>query len=501
MSPPDYIIAPYRQYYECKQCGSITLVSDPVGLRENRRYAVDLLSRIANKAPIKGCVRGLKLRSGQAYYRILDFITRRCRTYSGNVDRALIDGRLRLPADLSVECDTQSYQLNWISRMDRRNVELSAYCTVDSASGFVFGIHSNFDGRVDPFEINTESLERGDGDADEPYRKYSQYWLVGDELSAGRRLGKRDRSVRVDVMTRVEELYADASTRKDVENVELQGLHTDFVTPVLSNGLQVHLPYTAYAHWMILHRIFTGAGVEKIQFNSDIDSMSRAAFLAAFADEIKRGDAHAFFVNYTKYQTIDERRRILKDVVRRMAEFRNAAPGRHDWSKKRLAREMMKAYIAEREEHGTWADEWVIHPLPMINEPNKAMSWLTPDPDMDEDRSADLFLRASLARVDNVFMKTRRLFNALERPIGTSSSHNRVWHGYAPYNPRMLAKYLTIFRAVHNFVFVGKKDGRTPAMRLGFAKKPLDFEDILWPGQRVPRPKRARRRGKKAIAA
>ena len=65
----------------------------------------------------------------------------------------------------------------------------------------------------------------------------------------------------------------------------------------------------------------------------------------------------------------------------------------------------------------------------------------------------------------------------------------------------MLAKYLTTFRAVHNFVFVGKKDGRTPAMRLGFAKKPLDFEDILWPGQRVPRPKRARRRGKKAIVA
>ena len=65
----------------------------------------------------------------------------------------------------------------------------------------------------------------------------------------------------------------------------------------------------------------------------------------------------------------------------------------------------------------------------------------------------------------------------------------------------MLTKYSKIFRPVHSFVFVGKKDGRTPAMRLGFAKKPLDFEDILWPGQRVPRPKQARRRGKKAIAA
>ena len=94
----------------------------------------------------------------------------------------------------------------------------------------------------------------------------------------------------------------------------------------------------------------------------------------------------------------------------------------------------MKEYLETAEEHGDWHDEWVTHPHPTINEPHKAMSWMTPDPYLDKDRIADLFLRASLARVDNVFMKSRRLCNAMERPIGTSSSHNRVWHGYAPYN-------------------------------------------------------------------
>ena len=39
------------------------------------------------------------------------------------------------------------------------------------------------------------------------------------------------------------------------------------------------------------------------------------------------------------------------------------------WSKNKLAREMMKEYIAGREKHGKWDDEWVIHPLPIINEP------------------------------------------------------------------------------------------------------------------------------------
>ena len=180
------------QYYECKECRSITLVSDPVRLRGNERFAVGLLSRLANKSPAKGCIRGLGLKSGQAYYRILDFLVRRCRSYSGRVDRALIDGRLHLPADLKVECDTQTYQMNWVSRMDRRNVELSTYCTVDSDSGFIFGLHSNFDGRVDPFKVNMEYLQRGESDVPEPYRKYSQYWLVGDEIHAGRRFAISD---------------------------------------------------------------------------------------------------------------------------------------------------------------------------------------------------------------------------------------------------------------------------------------------------------------------
>ena len=76
----------------------------------------------------------------------------------------------------------------------------------------------------------------------------------------------------------------------------------------------------------------------------------------------------------------------------------------------------------------------------------------------------------------------------LERPIGTSSTHNKVWHGDAPYNPALVEKYLTIFRAVNNFVFAGD-DGMTPALRLGFTREPLGFEDLLLPGQRVPRPR------------
>ena len=134
-----------------------------------------------------------------------------------------------------------------------------------------------------------------------------------------------------------------------------------------------------------------------------------------------------------------------------------------------------------------------MHAIPTINEPQKAVCWLTPRDGVDDIRKADMHLRSGLGRIDNVFLKTRRLVNALERPIGTSSSHNKVWHGYQPYNPAMVQKYLTIFRTVNNFIHVGT-DGKTPAMRLGLTKKPLRYERILWPGEGRP-PKRAKRSG------
>ena len=77
-----------------------------------------------------------------------------------------------------------------------------------------------------------------------------------------------------------------------------------------------------------------------------------------------------------------------------------------------------------------------------MSEPHKAMCWLTPDATLDEDAVAEMKLRCRLARVDDMFQLTRRFFNAFERPLGTSSGQNTVWHGYQPYNPAMIEKYL-----------------------------------------------------------
>ena len=493
-------VAGDRQRYECKGCNSKILPCGQSRLHDdNRRLAADVFSRIANKSPVRGTVRGSGLASTRTYYSVLEFIHDRCRDYSGAVDRAMMDGKLRLPTDMNIESDSQIYTLNWPSRLDRRNIELSCYCTVDADSRFILGMHSNFDGNVDPFAVNRESALNGDMDRQEPFRKYAQYWLAGDELKAGRALGRKFTILREELNRQIQDIYAAAATREDVENIELQDMDPGFCTPTLRGGLQVHLPYTVYAHWFMLHRLLTGAGVETLQANMDIDSMSRAAFLCAYEDEVRRGDAHGFFVRYTKYLTVDKRRNVMEESRRRRAAFKKTLPEERRRDPQAVSRAMMQAQFDQGTVYGKWKDVWYDHPLPAMNEPHKAVCSLTPLDGVPADRKADLFLRAGIPHIDNVFQITRRLINAFERPIGTSSGHNAVWHGYAPYNPSMVQTYLTIARAVNNFILVGK-DGRTPAMRLGIIKKPLRYEDILWPGQPVPRPKRSQRKGMKAAA-
>ena len=492
--------AGYGQRYQCKGCGSRVVLSRPVRLHDgSRRMAVDIFSRIANKSPVRGTVRGSGLESTASYYDILTFIRDRCQAYSGAVDRALIDGKLRLPASMNIESDNQVYTLNWPSRLDRRNMDLSCYCSVDAGSRFILGMHSNYDDRVDPFVINQDAALNGDMDRQEPFRKYAQYWLAGDELKAGRALAEKHRIKRSELNQQIQAIYAAAVTRSDVENIELQDMDPGLCTPFLSNGMQVHLPYTVYAHWFLLRRLLQGAGVRQVQASMDIDSMSRAAFLCAFAEEVRRGEAHGFFVRYSKYFTVDQRRRIMEESRRHRAAFRNTLPEEVRRDSQAVSRAMMQAQFDDGTVYGKWKDVWYDHPLPTMNEPNKAVCALTPLDGVPDEHKADLFLQAGLARIDNVFQITRRLFNAFERPLGTPSAQMSMWNGYAPYNPAMVRTYLTIFRVVNNFILVGD-DGRTPAMRLGITKKPLDYEDILWAGQRVPRPKRSRRKGMKAAA-
>jgi hypothetical protein len=107
------------------------------------------------------------------------------------------------------------------------------------------------------------------------------------------------------------------------------------------------------------------------------------------------------------------------------------------------------------------------------------VAFLTDLGDYGEEHKAWLYNKASMHGVDSFFNQVRRRLSLLERPIHSKSNNGRIWNGYSPYNPGNVAKVLDIMRTVHNYILIGR-DGKTPAVRLGLAQAPLDYEDIIY---------------------
>ena len=473
----------------CKNCGTRFLIGlPPPRIHPHNRYLGSaIFSRVVNKSPVRRTLQGAGMTGKpRLYYDILKFIQRRCNHLIGGLERGMLRGKVPLPANLHLVTDLQQYQLNWTDRLDKRNPMFSAVCTVDRDSRYIFGLHANYDPNVDSFAIAKESAERGDIERPEAFRRHARLWLPGDELKGGRAAGERiglDRAR--EIQRQLTEIYASAVSREDVEDREFQEMHPGLHNPQAGKGMQVHVPYTVYAHFFLVRQILSGAGVKKVEYSMDCESLLRGAFLSAWCDEVKQGTAHGLYVRHAKYRTVTEREAAKKEARMRLKVFQDTLPEdrRHE-----AALLMMMQNFEAATAYGKWQDRWFHHPLPTMNEPEKAVCWLTQrDDEFDSRTVAGMAMRAGLGPVDNVFQLTRRFMNALERPIGTSSGYNTVWHGYAPYNPAMLQQYLDLFRTAHNFCHTGD-DKKTPAMRLGLAEQPLSYDDVLWPGQIPPAP-------------
>ena len=490
-----YYKTPENPIYRCKACGRRVHVSARVARihARNRSLAADVFSRLANRAPVRRTVKGAGLNSCKDYYRILDFIHRRCREMNGAFTRSFLTGERRLPAAMNVAIDSQSLMVNWPSRVQRRTVEMTSCCSVDSASRFILELDVNHDPRFDPFDVNYESAELGDLTRKEAFRRYARFWLAGDEMRSGRTGQRRmGRAAAEQAVGDIQDAFRAANAYADVAEMEIVPGQGPLRDTMLRSGMLVKTGYRTLGHMFVLREILQSAGVERLQLSMDEHLSTIASFMCAFRELIAEGAAHGFLVRYDKDCSNDERERIFKEVWRRMRRFARVR-SLEGMDRDELGFEMIRTALRADglPEHG-----WLRHPLPTKQEPNKEVRWITEHPDTDLDDKARLYLGASLGRVDNVFELTRRFMSALERPFYTpSGGWNQVWYGYAPYEPDNVRKYLDIFRVVNNFIHTGK-DGATPAMRLGFADRPLEYADILWPGERIPRPKRRRRKGR-----
>lgn len=82
--------------------------------------------------------------------------------------------------------------------------------------------------------------------------------------------------------------------------------------------------------------------------------MSRAAFLCAFKEEVMSGHAHAFYVKYSKFKSLDQRKRAKKAAAITFNKFRESLL---EERKKYAGRLMMLESIRRCETFGNLKDK------------------------------------------------------------------------------------------------------------------------------------------------
>lgn len=454
--------------YRCKACKS-TFTVKPAGLNPIAKQIhsdknPQIFAMLSGKMPLRRICEAAGVSAPVLYQRI-DFLYRQCVAFQTAREDRL--ARLELPR-LYLGTDRQDHVVNWSDRKDKRNVLVTAVATADNLSGYVFGMHTNFDDRCDPAEIEAAARAVGDLAKAGPHRRFARQWLTPDlEASAKRRSSRASGNIE----DSIEEAYEMADARTDVESPEI----AQSIERLPGNGMLIHAEYTLYGHFLHLRRLLDG--VEKVRFFLDQDSGMRAACLGAWADRVTSRTCDAFYVRIGKDLTVDQKRKLVRTANETFVAQMARHPGLSEEEVRLL---LLKQRIREAKRIGQWKDRWVLHPTPTMSEPEKAMCYLTDLSDYDEDHLAWLYNKASLHAVDSWFNRLRRRSSMLERPIDSGGNRGRSWNGYSAYRPGQLQKLMTIYRACHNYIWLADGQSKTPAMRLGLARAPLDYKDMIY---------------------
>ena len=452
--------------WRCSVCAKTFSQNTKATARQREHHKNKTIFKLlVNKMPVRRIIEVADI-SPKTFYHRLAFLHRQCQAFAAHRERALADLSIRR---LYLGVDRQDYLVNWMARKDKRNIQLSAIAAVDNEHGYCFGVHLNFDPALDREAVQAEVENNGDLGMPYPHRRFARLWLNADhELASAKSLTTKRR--KLGLPTQIDEAYAAALMRDDIESPDAPSS----VERLPEYGMQTHGEYTMYGHFLFLKRLL--GNVQKWRFFIDQDPGLRAACLSAFRDEIRGRTADAFYVRISKDMTVDEKRQKYNEAKMLFAQAEVAHPNLKPQEVKLL---LIRERLACMTPHGKWQDRWLDHPFPTMSEPEKAVAYLTDLGDYDEDHQAWLYHKASLHGVDSFFNRVRRRLSLLERPIHSKSNNGRIWNGYSPYNPGNVAKILDIMRTVHNYILTGK-DGKTPAVRLGLAQAPLNYENIIY---------------------
>lgn len=443
--------------YQCKACGKTFSIAAHSTLRQKRPEVNEQVFKLLmNKSPLRRICEVVGIHPVTLYSKI-DFIYRQTELFTSSQE-----SRLLRDIDLGtmyLSIDRQDHLTNWGTQLDRRNVVLHAIATADDTTGFVMGMHLDYDPEVDIREAELDAMETGDKELDYAFRRYARIVLPGDGDDAFHQY--------------VRKLKGAPDPRASVHLALDEDAAPDDSEKLPPHGAKIHSGYTMAGHFHFLSHLLSRA--EKIRLFMDQDTGMRAASLAAFCEPIRQRRVDAFLVKINKDLTVDQKRSRLSQGKLALEKVRARHPG---LAPRDLVRELMKERLSRLDRQAKWSERWVPHPAPDMGEPEKSVCYLTDFGDYDPDHLANLYLKASLRAIDRYFMQVRRRVMMLERPIATASSFGRTWHGYSAYDPAVAAKLMLAFRVYYNYCLRGE-DKRTPAMRLGLAAQPVTVSEIL----------------------
>lgn len=318
-----------------------------------------LLSLLVNKVPMRRILEVAEV-GPQTLYRKIEFFEQQCLTFAAAHESQLATMEF---GHLDLATDRQDYLVNWGSHLNRLSFMIRAVATAERRSGFVLGIHPNFDPGIGAVEV--EHMARLNGDvAREPYaRQGSRFWLLSDYVrTADRREENAARSGA--------EAQDHRTRARSFDSADPFDEH--FVQTAPSRGVQVRQEYVLMAHFLLLEEFFRRA--RRITLFMDQDAGLRTAALVGFKERIRRGDLEAFHVRSEKELTVDQRDQSLARSERALQQFMAKHPG---LSRTDAAVLWLKEVLAGVLKDGKNPTPWAQHPLCDRAEPGKCISLLT----------------------------------------------------------------------------------------------------------------------------
>lgn len=445
--------------YQCKSCNRTFSTGNKKRIHRRSEINKSFFIQLVNKTPMRRACEILDI-SSKTYFDKLDWLYSQTCGFLRHRETKLLNG-IHLNR-VEICTDRQVHISNWSDRTDKRNVEIWATGSADNITGYVFGVHFNYDPLIDRMKAEMDASLVDPSSVPPHLQPHARLWL------------KRAYEMESPLISYVPVQGVNALENTTYEQSEI----IDGTTQLPNKGALVHSEYTMYAHFLLLSKLLMN--VTQVHYSLDREAGIRNAFMIANKIRINAGEVHGFYVNNKTGMTVDDKKDLVKVFYKNFSNIAGKSFGNATNSERHnTIINMIAARLSQLKRIPNSKEFWLHHPHLTMPEPEKLVAALTPISHLSVITQAELYKPASLAAIDRFFMFVRRRVSILERSKSVASNERRKWHGYSAYNPYSYIKVMEIVRLYFNYCLQAK-DGTTAAMRIGLAKNPIKPERVVY---------------------